>query len=245
MGRKIGLTSPAVQAQMGVSTPDFGVLLADMAFGDDEPIPATRLLQPRVEAEVAFVLGRDLPERPVIASDVMRATEFVVAAIEVVDSRIQLGLRSRHGADKACRACSCLALAVGSRGHDLREVPWTSLRRRTKRAPRACPGPCKRVVWLANPGGRECAPGREVMSVRRAARARATREYIRGRSPGWRGAGPSRLTTVRFEPLVQEAGAVAARPQPSPVGRSGDGPVRHAPMAKRRCGRGGQAAMPS
>lgn len=88
VGRKIGLTSQAVQTQMGVTTPDFGVLLADMAYGDSDPIPATRLLQPRVEAEVAFVLGNDLPERPVVASDVLRATELVVAAIEVVDSRI-------------------------------------------------------------------------------------------------------------------------------------------------------------
>ncbi len=89
VGRKIGLTSPAVQQQMGVDTPDFGVLLADMALGDSEPIAAGRLLQPKVEAEVAFVLGRDLPDRPVAAADVLRATDFVVAAIEVVDSRIQ------------------------------------------------------------------------------------------------------------------------------------------------------------
>ena len=89
VGRKIGLTSAAVQRQMGVDTPDFGVLFADMSYGDADPIPAGVLLQPRVEAEVAFVLGRDLPERPVVTSDVLRATEFVVAAIEVVDSRIR------------------------------------------------------------------------------------------------------------------------------------------------------------
>jgi 2-keto-4-pentenoate hydratase len=89
VGRKIGLTSAAVQRQMGVETPDFGVLLADMAYGDSQPIPSGLLLQPRVEAEVAFVLGRDLPDRPVVTSDVLRATEFVVAAIEVVDSRIR------------------------------------------------------------------------------------------------------------------------------------------------------------
>jgi 2-keto-4-pentenoate hydratase len=89
VGRKIGLTSPAVQQQMGVDTPDFGVLFADMAYGDASPIPATELLQPRVEGEVAFVLGRDLPDEPVVVSDVLRATDFVVAAIEVVDSRIR------------------------------------------------------------------------------------------------------------------------------------------------------------
>lgn len=89
VGRKIGLTSPAVQQQMGVDTPDFGVLLADMAYGDSDPIPIGRLLQPKVEAEVAFVLGHDLPERPVVTTDVLRATEFVVASIEVVDSRIR------------------------------------------------------------------------------------------------------------------------------------------------------------
>ena len=89
VGRKIGLTSHAVQRQMGVDTPDFGVLFADMACGDGEPVPNSRLMQPRVEAEVAFVLNSDLPERPIIASDVIRATDFVVAAIEIVDSRIR------------------------------------------------------------------------------------------------------------------------------------------------------------
>jgi 2-keto-4-pentenoate hydratase len=72
----------------GVDRPDFGVLFADMAIGDSEPIPSSRLMQPRVEAEVAFVLRHDLPHHPVVFSDVLRATEFVVAAIEIVDSRI-------------------------------------------------------------------------------------------------------------------------------------------------------------
>lgn len=89
VGRKIGLTSPAVQQQMGVDTPDFGVLYADMAYGDSTPIPSSRLLQPRIEAEVAFVLGGDLTELPVTAADVLRAVDFVVASIEIVDSRIE------------------------------------------------------------------------------------------------------------------------------------------------------------
>jgi 2-keto-4-pentenoate hydratase len=88
LGCKIGLTSEAVQQQMGVDRPDFGVLYADMAFGDNEPVPSARLLQPRIEAEVAFVLGEDLPQREVTAVDVLRATEFVLPAIEIVDSRI-------------------------------------------------------------------------------------------------------------------------------------------------------------
>lgn len=89
VGRKIGLTSEAVQRQMGVSTPDLGVLYADMAYGDAEPIAFDQLLQPRIEAEVAFILGKDLPERPVTPTEVIGAVDFVVAAIEVCESRIQ------------------------------------------------------------------------------------------------------------------------------------------------------------
>ena len=89
VGRKVGLTSAAVQEQMGVDTPDLGVLYADMAYGDAEPIPYDRLLQPRIEAEVAFVLGGDLPDHVVTTSDVLRAVDFVVPAIEVCDSRIE------------------------------------------------------------------------------------------------------------------------------------------------------------
>jgi 2-keto-4-pentenoate hydratase len=88
IGRKIGLTSPSVQAQFGVYTPDYGVLLDDMVVADREPIELSRFLQPRVEAEVAFVLGHDLDSPTTHVADVLRATEFVLPAIEVVDSRI-------------------------------------------------------------------------------------------------------------------------------------------------------------
>jgi 2-keto-4-pentenoate hydratase len=88
VGRKIGLTSPSVQAQFGVFAPDYGVLLDDMVAADRESIELARFVQPRVEAEVAFVLGRDLDSPTTHVADVLRATEYVLPAIEVVDSRI-------------------------------------------------------------------------------------------------------------------------------------------------------------
>jgi len=88
VGRKIGLTSPAVQAQLGVDQPDFGVLLDDMDVSGPEPVPTDRLLQPKVEAEIAFVLGADLAEGPLDDAQVRAAVAYAVPAIEIVDSRV-------------------------------------------------------------------------------------------------------------------------------------------------------------
>ncbi|MFB7677141.1 2-keto-4-pentenoate hydratase [Kitasatospora purpeofusca] len=88
VGRKIGLTSPAVQHQLGVDRPDFGALFADMAVPEGQPIAPGRLLQPKVEAEVALVLGTDLPHREPTPADLLRATAFALPALEIVDSRI-------------------------------------------------------------------------------------------------------------------------------------------------------------
>jgi 2-keto-4-pentenoate hydratase len=88
VGRKIGLTSPAVQKQLGVDRPDFGVLFADMDVSDLPEVPSERLLQPRTEAEIAFVLGSDLVEGELEAVQVRGAVAYAVAALEIVDSRI-------------------------------------------------------------------------------------------------------------------------------------------------------------
>jgi 2-keto-4-pentenoate hydratase len=89
VGRKIGLTSPAVQRQLGVDQPDFGVLFADMDVSSFEEIPFDGLLQPRAEAEIAFVLGEDLVDGDFDDDAWIRAAvDYGVAALEIVDSRI-------------------------------------------------------------------------------------------------------------------------------------------------------------
>jgi 2-keto-4-pentenoate hydratase len=87
-GRKIGLTSLAVQKQLGVDQPDYGMLYADMEIADGDTIPAGTLIQPKVEAEIAFVLGQALPMTDPTSSEVLDAIEWVVPALEIVDSRI-------------------------------------------------------------------------------------------------------------------------------------------------------------
>jgi 2-keto-4-pentenoate hydratase len=88
IGRKIGLTNPAVQAQFGVDRPDFGVLFESMACAPGTPIDAARTLQPKIEAEIAFVLAEDLTGAMIGPAEVAAATAYVVAALEIVDSRI-------------------------------------------------------------------------------------------------------------------------------------------------------------
>ena len=88
VGRKAGLTAKAVQVQLGVDQPDFGVLFDDMRVTDGGVLEPARCLQPKAEAEIAFVLGQHLPDPHTSADMVAQAVATVHAAIEIVDSRI-------------------------------------------------------------------------------------------------------------------------------------------------------------
>jgi 2-oxopent-4-enoate/cis-2-oxohex-4-enoate hydratase len=89
IGKKIGVTSKVVMDMLGVKQPDFGILLSGMVFNEGEAVDTGRLIAPKAEAEVAFVLGRDLTGPGVTAADVLRATDCVMPCFEIVDSRIK------------------------------------------------------------------------------------------------------------------------------------------------------------
>lgn len=117
-GRKIGVTSKAIQQQVGVDQPDFGTLFADTEYGDGIEIGSSRLIQPRAEAEVALVLDRDLDSAPHGFAQVIRAVAFALPAIEVVDSRIEKWDISI--VDTVADNASCGLYVVGSRPVPLR-----------------------------------------------------------------------------------------------------------------------------
>lgn len=165
VGAKIGLTNPAVQRAFGVYQPDFGVLFADMAVPDGDEIDLGRLIQPRVEAEIAFVLGADLPYERATSVDVMRAVDHVLPAVEIVDSRIRgwdisivdtvadnassglfvLGTRPRKLSDVDLRLCGVVMEHAGE--------PVSV------GAGAACLGnPLNAVVWLASTMARAGSP---------------------------------------------------------------------------------------
>jgi 2-keto-4-pentenoate hydratase len=88
VGLKVGLTSKAVQQQLGVDQPDFGVLFDDMEFLNGQDVPTDRLMQPKVEAEVAFIVGRDVTGNPPSYGEFLACLSYAVPAIEIVDSAI-------------------------------------------------------------------------------------------------------------------------------------------------------------
>lgn len=119
-GHKVGLTSAAMQRLLGVSEPDYGHLLDDFFHLEHAPIPVGRFLQPRIEPEVAFVLARSLRGPGVTVHEAIAAVDFVLPALEIVDSRIRdwkIGLF-----DTIADNASSGAVVLGSTPTDLRAV---------------------------------------------------------------------------------------------------------------------------
>ncbi|OED39746.1 2-oxo-hepta-3-ene-1,7-dioic acid hydratase [Chromatiales bacterium (ex Bugula neritina AB1)] len=87
-GWKIGLTSRAMQQALNIDIPDSGILFDDMFFENGATVPANRFIQPRVEAEIAFVFKDDLPNTNVTLFDVLNATDYICPALEILDTRI-------------------------------------------------------------------------------------------------------------------------------------------------------------
>lgn len=157
VGRKIGLTSLAVQAQLGVNQPDFGMLFADMAVGDGEPVALGRLIQPKVEAEVALVIGRDLTHDRHTYADLIRATEYALPAIEIVGDGIDKP--DVPVFDTAIDNLNGGLFVLGGRPVKLADLDLTACAMEMKRGEtvvstgngRACLGsPLNAAVWLAD-----------------------------------------------------------------------------------------------
>lgn len=88
-GRKVGMTSRAMQEQFDIHEPDYGYLFEELKFGNNSNIDITQFLEPMVEAELAFVLKEDLNKPDITAEDVFSATEYITAALEIIDARTQ------------------------------------------------------------------------------------------------------------------------------------------------------------
>lgn len=156
IGRKIGLTAKAVQAQLGVDQPDFGAIFADTLYGDDEEIPSARLMQPKAEAEVALVLKTALPRPDTTLIELIRAVDFALPAIEVVGSRIaNWDIRFNDTvADNASSSMVVLGgVPVPLSGLDLKLLPMTMRCNGTEVSTgtgAACLGhPLNAALWLA------------------------------------------------------------------------------------------------
>lgn len=157
VGHKIGLTARAVQQQLGVDQPDYGMLFADMAVADGAPVPWSSLMQPKVEAEVALVMERDLAEPGITTAQLLRAVAFALPAIEIVGSRIaQWNIRFVDTvADNASSSAYVLGnTPVSLAGLDLRLAGMVMERAGEQvslGAGAACLGhPLNAALWLAN-----------------------------------------------------------------------------------------------
>ena len=161
VGRKIGLTSLAIQEWLGVGEPDFGGLLNTMAVPNGNIAPTEQLLQPRVEGELAFVFKRSLTGPGITSTDVIAATDFLLPAIEIIDSRINDWKFKIQ--DTIADNASSGMFVVGSQPMSLGQINMQTIGLTLRKngvvvstgAGAACLGnPVNAVVWLVNTLGK-------------------------------------------------------------------------------------------
>lgn len=157
VGVKIGLTSAAIQEWLGVNEPDFGVLLSDMAVPNGGQADIGRLLQPRVEGELAFVMKRNMKGPGVSASQVIANVDYVLPAIEIIDSRIKDWKITIQ--DTIADNASSGLFVIGSRPTRLKDLDTRTIGMTLRKngsvvstgAGAAClDDPINAVVWLVN-----------------------------------------------------------------------------------------------
>ncbi|NVZ54236.1 2-oxo-hepta-3-ene-1,7-dioic acid hydratase [Pseudomonas sp. B6002] len=162
-GHKIGLTSRAMQVSSNITEPDYGALLDDMFFDEGSDIPFERFIVPRVEVELAFILGKPLKGPNCTVFDVLDATEWVIPALEIIDARIQQVDPQTNATRKVFDTISDNAanagVVLGGRAVrpteiDLRKVPAVLYRNgvieESGVSAAVLNHPAKGVAWLAN-----------------------------------------------------------------------------------------------
>ncbi|MEH6938226.1 2-keto-4-pentenoate hydratase [Bacillus sp. JJ664] len=157
VGKKIGLTSIAMQELLGVDEPDYGHLLNTMNLENGGEVSINETIAPKVEAEIAFVLKKDLVGPNVTIEDVIKATDYIVPAIEVVDSRIE-NWKIRLEDTVADNASSCL-FVLGNHRFDIHEIDLPNVMMElyrngelmnTGKGSAVLGNPITCVAWLAN-----------------------------------------------------------------------------------------------
>lgn len=180
IGWKIGLTSKAMQYALNIDIPDSGILFDDMAFDNGSTVPAGRFIQPRIEAEIAFVMKAPLGGKDVTRTDVIAATDFVAPSIEILDTRIvrqdKATGKTRTVYDTISDNAANAGVVLGNERHsidafDLRWVGAMAFRNdeieETGLGAGVLNDPIESVVWLARrmaAYGQQIEPGHVVLS---------------------------------------------------------------------------------
>lgn len=156
VGRKVGLTTPSVRAQIGVDQPDYGLLWSSTAYGDGSAVPMSEFIQPKLEAEVALVLERDIDNPHATVADLVRATAYALPALEIVDCRIRDW--NIKFFDLVCDNAAAAGFVLGADPKRLHQVALRDARMSMTRGGevvatglgRDCMGhPLNAAVWLA------------------------------------------------------------------------------------------------